>query len=284
MISVPIRFMDNSAESVTGRVRALRMRAGLNMDEFARSLGYSRASSIQRYENPLEYKGGYLKRDLVAKMAGALAGKGEPTITPKEVWELAGPEFKPANQFDAEPRRPQKLISSYDPDAEDIDTHAYSREHWVPSVEGALPELDVKLGAGEGIVGEVISLSLGEERISGHRVVAEWLVPENYLTHEAKASGQNTIVMEVVGDSMQPSYMPGDRVLVDLLQNKMVADTVYAISDGIGEPQIKRLQRIPFSQPVRVNIISDNPVLQMFTVELAQLQIIGRVCGHIARR
>lgn len=184
---------------------------------------------------------------------------------------------------DTEPK-PLKLISSYDPDETDAESNGYSREHWVPSIEGAIPELDVKLGAGEGTVGEIINLPVGEERISGHRVVAEWLVPENYLTHEAKASGQNTIVMEVIGDSMQPSYMPGDRVLVDLLQNKMVADTVYAISDGVGEPQIKRLQRIPFSTPVKVNIISDNPVLQMFTVELDQLQIIGRVCGHIARR
>lgn len=188
-----------------------------------------------------------------------------------------------------------RLISSYDPSSDpdtsfytDDSSHenngAYSREHWVPSVEGALPELDVKLGAGEGIVGEIITLSVGEERISGHKVVAEWLVPESYLIHEAKANGQTTIVMEVIGDSMQPNYMPGDRVLVDLLQTKLVADTVYAISDGYGEPQIKRLQRVPFSKPTQVKIISDNPVLETFTVELEQLTIIGRVCGHIARR
>jgi transcriptional regulator with XRE-family HTH domain len=182
------------------------------------------------------------------------------------------------------PKNKTNMISSYDPDVDDRNANAYSREHWVPTIEGALPELDVKLGAGEGIVGEIISLPLGDERISGHRVVAEWLVPENYLTHEAKASGQNTIVMEVIGDSMHPSYMPGDRVLVDLLQNKMVTDTVYAISDGEGEPQIKRLQRVPFSKPVQVKIISDNPALETFTVDLHQLHIIGRVCGHIARR
>lgn len=179
---------------------------------------------------------------------------------------------------------PRPLVSSYDPDDTDAESNGYSRESWVPSIKGAIPELDVKLGAGEGIVGEIINLPVGEERISGHRVVAEWLVPDNYLTHEAKASGQNTIIMEVIGDSMQPSYLPGDRVLIDLGQNKMVADTVYAISDGVGEPQIKRLQRIPFSKPTQVNIISDNPVLPMFTVALADLQIIGRVCGHIARR
>lgn len=187
--------------------------------------------------------------------------------------------------YDRTEHKPYGLISSYDPDTDETELNgAYSREHWVPSIEGALPELDVKLGAGEGTVGEIITLPVGEERISGHKVVAEWLVPESYLIHEAKANGQTTIVMEVIGDSMQPNYMPGDRVLVDLLQTKLVADTVYAISDGYGEPQIKRLQRVPFSKPAQVKIISDNPVLETFTVELDQLTIIGRVCGHIARR
>lgn len=196
-------------------------------------------------------------------------------------WELGAPD----NVFALPEHKPRSLISSYDPDTDDNGNGgAYSREHWKPTIEGALPELDVKLGAGEGTVGEIITLPVGEERISGHKVVAEWLVPESYLIHEAKANGQTTIIMEVIGDSMQPNYMPGDRVLVDLLQTKLVADTVYAISDGYGEPQIKRLQRVPFSKPAQVKIISDNPILETFTVELDQLTIIGRVCGHIARR
>jgi phage repressor protein C with HTH and peptisase S24 domain len=83
---------------------------------------------------------------------------------------------------------------------------------------------------------------------------------------------------------MQPTYMPGDRVIVDLSQSQMATDTVYAISDGYSEPQIKRLQRVPFTQPSQVKIISDNPSLETFTVELARLTIIGRICGHIARK
>lgn len=204
--------------------------------------------------------------------------------------ELGAPDMR-VNTLELNRQRSQNLVSSFEPDVwegegttQSEETAAYSREHWVPSIEGAIPELDVKLGAGEGTVGEIITLSVGDERLSGHKVVAEWLVPENYLIHEAKANGQSTIVMEVVGDSMHPTYMPGDRVLIDLNQTKLVADTVYAISDGYGEPQIKRLQRVPFSKPPQVRIISDNPSLETFTVELAWLTIIGRVCGHIARR
>ncbi len=183
------------------------------------------------------------------------------------------------------------IVMSFDPDEQDQDGFAesgnelsYSREHWKPQIEGATPEVDVKLGAGSGVIGEVINLPVGSGNVAGHKIVAEWLIPTGYLRNEAKASPSHTIIMEVIGDSMQPTYMPGDRVIVDLSQNQMTTDTVYAISDGYTEPQIKRLQRVPFTQPGQVKIISDNPALETFTVELDRLTIIGRICGHIARK
>lgn len=179
------------------------------------------------------------------------------------------------------------IISSYDPDeheAEISDGAAYARDRWTPHIDGALPELDLKIGAGMGVVGDVINLPVGPGNISGHRVIAEWLIPQEYLRNEAKVQASVTIITEIIGDSMTPTYMPGDRVIVDLSQNKMVTDTVYAISDGMTEPQIKRLQRVPFSDPPQVRIISDNPNLETFTVELDRLHIIGRICGHIARK
>ncbi|WP_246710155.1 XRE family transcriptional regulator [Martelella soudanensis] len=177
-------------------------------------------------------------------------------------------------------------IASFDPDSpeNEYSEAGYTREHWQGSQEGAIPEIDGKLGAGQGQVGEIINLPVGKNVISGHAVKAEWILPIEYLRNEAKASPAKTIVMEVVGDSMSPTYQPGDRVLVDLSQNTMTSDTVYAISDGESEPQIKRLQRVPFSAPTEVIIISDNENLQDFTVELDRLKILGRICGVIARR
>ena len=263
-----------TSDSVTTKFRELRDRAGLSMDELAKSMGYSRASSIQRYENADEYRKQFISPDLAAKLANAVVGRGDPAIEAKEVWDLTRPTGS--------------LISSYDPEAierdESDDTPSYTREHWTPHIPGAIPELDLKVGAGLGVVGDLISLPVGLENISGHRVVSEWLIPEAYLRNEAKVSPGYTIISEIVGDSMLPTYMPGDRVIIDLLQNKMVSDTVYAISDGQAEPQIKWLQRVPFTDPVQVKIISDNPNLETFTVELERLHIIGRVCGHIARK
>lgn len=245
------------------------------MDELAQSMGYKGASSIQRYLTDGEYKKDYLSPDFAAKLERAIVGKGKSDIASSEIWALTG-------------NRSTALISSYDPDDVDMsepqDAASYNREHWKPSVDGALPEIDVKLGAGSGVVGETINISVGAESFSGHAVVAEWLIPLQYLRNETKASPNHTLVMEVIGDSMQPTYMPGDRVLVDLSQTSMSSDTVYAISDGQSEPQIKRLQRVPFSDPVEVRIISDNPNLERFTVELERLTILGRIVGHIARK
>lgn len=92
-VTLPIRPMDDSAEAITGRVRSLRKRAGLSMAAFAEALGFRAASSVQRYESPTEYAGGYLKPDLVRAMEKALVRRGDPPIGRQEVWELAGPEF-----------------------------------------------------------------------------------------------------------------------------------------------------------------------------------------------
>jgi len=161
---------------------------------------------------------------------------------------------------------------------------AYGRESYKAIHPGGLPELDVALGAGNGQSGEVLSLPIGENAYSGHRIVAEWLLPEPFLRNEARASTSQTIILPVIGDSMLPNYNYGDRVLVDLAQDAFIHDGVYAISDGQTEPRIKRLHHVFNSNPRRVRIISDNPLYAQEEHYLDEVRIIGRVCGVIARR
>ena len=61
------------------------------MDKLAAAMGYSRASSIQRYESPEEFRGEWLPPKLVAKMVAALAGRGDPPISELEILALGGP-------------------------------------------------------------------------------------------------------------------------------------------------------------------------------------------------
>lgn len=166
----------------------------------------------------------------------------------------------------------------------DADDAGYVRENYKPKVPGALPELDSSAGGGEGTVGDFVALTIGPGAYSGHKVTAEWLFPAAYLRSEAHAAQGSTIVLPVVGDSMEPSYRPGDRVLVDLSQNQFLNDTVYVISAGGSPPQIKRLTRIFLTDPVEVDIVSDNPAHEKQRVPLDRINIIGRVCGVVARR
>ncbi|MFT3987215.1 XRE family transcriptional regulator [Aestuariivirga sp.] len=161
---------------------------------------------------------------------------------------------------------------------------AFFVEKYQAKVPGARPEVDGALGAGEGQVGEMVLFPIGDSAYSGHRVTAEWLIPDQFITSEARATKSRTIIMPVVGDSMFPSYNYGDRVLVDLAQNEFLQDAVYAISDGTSAPQIKRLHHVFRSTPKRVRIISDNAAYEPEEHFLSDIHIIGRVCGVIARR
>lgn len=163
----------------------------------------------------------------------------------------------------------------------DQEGEAYFRDDYKPRLAGGLPELDIKMGAGQGAVGEIMTLEINGQTYSGHKVLDEWVFPEGFLRSSGTSPSQS-IVTQIDGDSMLPNYLPGDRAVVDLSQNQLVSDGVYMISDGSSPPQIKRLQRIPFS--TKVSIISDNQAYRSFEVSLDELVILGKISWHLGRR
>ena len=162
---------------------------------------------------------------------------------------------------------------------------AFSREHYAPKIPGSIPELDLQAGAGEGKVGQTLALEIGNEAYSGHRVVSEWLLPEAYLRERLGINPKFAIVAEVIGDSMTPTFMPNEKVIIDLRQDVYQwDDSVYLISDGFNAPQIKRLLAVFGSRPPAVEIYSDNPSVQpKRTVLLSDIKILGRVAGRLLR-
>lgn len=187
------------------------------------------------------------------------------------------------NDIREEPRRVSLEEEAREDELERARYEAATNGHKVLSV-GAIPEIDVMAGAGHGTLGEVVSLKVGEETVSAHRIIDEWVFPDGYLSSVLNVSHGRTLILPVVGDSMIPTYQPGDRILVDLQQSTMTIDAVYVISDGESPPQIKRLQRVLFSQPQMVDIISDNSAHSTQRVELDRLAIIGRVAGKVSKQ
>jgi SOS-response transcriptional repressor LexA len=78
---------------VPSRIRQMMHRAGLSMDELARSMGYARASSIQRYLTDGEYKKPFITVELARKLEGALLGRGTPPISSAEIMQLTGVDW-----------------------------------------------------------------------------------------------------------------------------------------------------------------------------------------------
>jgi hypothetical protein len=150
-------------------------------------------------------------------------------------------------------------------------------------VAGASPEIDAKAGGGPGQVGQLGVLAIGNgETVTSHRVVDEWVLPKNYLRHELHAAPARILVLEVVGDSMATTLLPGDRIFIDSTHTKLTPDGLYVIDEGDG-PMVKRIQTIRGSKPPKIKVISDNPNHEAYELRLADVQVIGRVCARITR-
>lgn len=170
-----------------------------------------------------------------------------------------------------------------DPDFEADGTAAYTADHYKPRLPGARPEIDVMPGAGEGAVGDTRSIAISAgSSVTGHRVIAEWVLPDAFYRHELQANPDGSVFMSVIGNSMAPTLWPGDRVIVDTRQNVFGPDAIYVFDDGDGEPRVKSLKKVLGTDEVRV--ISDNrDAYGEDRMSLSVLRIIGRVVGKISK-
>jgi SOS-response transcriptional repressor LexA len=150
-----------------------------------------------------------------------------------------------------------------------------------PRLPGARPEIDVRPGAGQGTAGAEVVAIHGGAAVTGHKVISDWVMPDAFYRHELHASPSGTLIMSVIGDSMYPTLSSGNRAIVDMHQNAFGPDGIYVFDDGDGEPRIKRLSKVLFSDPPAVTIISDNPAHPPQNVLLANVRIIGLVVGKV---
>lgn len=148
---------------------------------------------------------------------------------------------------------------------------------------GAVPEVDARAGAGDGMVGdeEVVTLQRGDSFV-GHKVLAEWIFPPAFLRHELRVQPGGIMILEVIGDSMSPTLQSGDRVIIDTAHSRPVPDGIYVIDEGDG-PMVKRLQQIRRSEPAEIRVISDNQHHEPYTLRLEDIRIVGRVSGRVTK-
>ena len=131
-------------------------------------------------------------------------------------------------------------------------------------------EYDIRLSAGPGqLVGE-------ENR------VGVWQFNRRYIVDELRLKPANLAVVEVEGDSMAPTLSPGDRVLIDHADRNPAKPGIYALWDS-NATVVKRLEKVPASDPVQVVLISDNTRHNQYRVLADQINVIGRVVWFARR-
>lgn len=127
-----------------------------------------------------------------------------------------------------------------------------------------LPEYDVRAAAGDG------AIAIDEAEID------EWLVPPSWLRKGRCA------VVEVLGDSMTPDFLPGDKVVVDLADTRPSPPGVFVLWDGIGTV-MKQVEVIDGSDPPTLEIKSRHTGYRAYERPLDDVRIAGRVIGLMRR-
>lgn len=109
-------------------------------------------------------------------------------------------------------------------------------------------------------------------------VVARWQMPALVIRPYTSAPQDRIKIITVIGDSMAPDFLPGERIMVNLDDCIPSPPGVFAIWDGFGEI-IKRAEMLPYSDPPVIRLISANREYEPRELPFDQVVINGRVLG-----
>ncbi|HLJ21411.1 MAG TPA: S24 family peptidase [Stellaceae bacterium] len=227
--------------AVARRLKQVRTRAGLSIRQVAEALGMEHGSSYQHYED--RFKKPLLPLDLILRLVPIFGPRG---VEAADLFALAG--------VDGSGQRPLPSFSR--------------PEATVPMMR--IEELDVRASAGSG------SSGLTDESV---RAVAAWQMPSEIVRGYTTAPAAELRIITVLGDSMEPTLLPGQRVLVDTADRRPSPPGVFVVWDGLGLV-VKRVQLLPHTDPPRVKITSDNQNYEPYERTLDEAYIQGRVIGQ----
>lgn len=113
-------------------------------------------------------------------------------------------------------------------------------------------------------------------------VVGNWSFPGSYLNAELRVKSDAARIIEVQGDSMEPTLSSGDRVMINTADTRPSPPGIFALWDGFGVV-VKRIEHIPNSNPPTIRIKSDNPHHGEYQRTLDEVNIIGRLVWYARR-
>lgn len=154
-------------------------------------------------------------------------------------------------------------------------------KHIAPAAEESTPGSGVTIG--EVVINKMLDDDYDPE-LEQWEIVGQWQFPPSYLSEVLKVTPVDLAVMVIVDDNMAPTFEAGDRVIVDFEQKKVTVDGVYIVQDL---DRNLHLQRVMLAG-TKLTLSNDNPDRETKhierTVNEADMDIVGKICGIIAAR
>jgi phage repressor protein C with HTH and peptisase S24 domain len=219
---------------IPARLKALRERANLTIRDMALRIGMS-TSGYAHYESPDRFKAHYLPMEMVEKLAGVFAGEKEVMA---ELMEMAGQPARGALRDGYEQSSPHAPLSAL------------------------VPVYNVEAGAGPGRIVDF------EEHI------ANLAFSPRYLSEMTAARGRDLAAIRIRGDSMEPTLLDNDIVLIDRTRTSLDHDGLFILRFGEAL-HCKRIGR--GRSRTTVQVISDNRIYPPVEMDRSEIDVIGRV-------
>lgn len=224
--------------SVIGeKLKALRLRAGLSMEEAAKALGFARASSYQYYESPTGYDRDRLPAHMIDKLRAAFVGKGSPPIFDADIDELAD------GSAEAFTPKPVPLVGA---EVTLVGAHA----------DAVLMLLKQSYGVEFTRLPVYSSASEADTRLALARRKPKRSTLLSAVNVAALGDPATMAVVVVEADNMKPTIRPEGFVIIDTTHDHVVADGIYALAIG-GCLSFRRCQHDAATG--LLNLSSDNP-------------------------
>jgi phage repressor protein C with HTH and peptisase S24 domain len=106
------------------------------------------------------------------------------------------------------------------------------------------------------------------------RVKSEgWIFPSSFVNNKLSTLSKQLVVVEAEGDSMAPTIMSGEKVIVDTDHKMLSPDGLYAIRDSFDKVIVRRLQLLRAAEPSRVKVNLKHPAEE---VPLTDVEVVGK--------
>ena len=153
---------------------------------------------------------------------------------------------------------------------------------WILFGGGEAPErvdLDQEAKPGQSLVPVFdVAASAGHGAFVDYEAQAYSLAfPPNYLNRLTSSSTKNLAIISVKGDSMEPTLLDDDIVLLDTSKINLNFDGMFVLSfDGV--LQVKRVGRS--AKPGFVTVISDNTSFPPYEAAATDIRAVGKVLWY----